>query len=998
MIIIPGQYYRCISKDDHQDDDGDCDVSDGHRFGDLVLITSIDGAKINFVCGKRRLHWDIDSFLANYELDPDGEKKREAEIAGLMREASDFASDQKAIETSMSSISVATTDLVKSNDPLAAKKKLGMAKGQIVKLKDAVLAKQERLMGFLEEKKALMMAKVEAMEAMVKNVEEVVWAINIYSGAEEKIKRLKKGESAPATEKVVVRQLRLFMDHECALFDDEGGMDGDNLDAFDDWIKVPAHLQQVLPEQRGIVALRVRRDDKEYSDNPWENEARNQGNRVTYFLMRNGENLYRIWSSLGVGEVLFPRHDEFDEIFHGSDQPLKPGTYEYEKAMKEADAKRRHYMRMVLFLQGLFDRTPIFHPFAVPGVNITNREECESVITYIHDAEMQLSDGRPKFRDWLRDLNSTLTVGSRIVGWFHSYEFGTCKDRDGYRGHVRVNPENTRPDDYELYTLDSRCRDGFIFHFSRGKVFRKLDYWQRRDGAESYSESKRRASAEIHLNDDFIINFDDLNPADITYYLESRLHRHEYMKLFPLLKRARAMKEKEIADEAPFVKLLVGTIMSEHKVSQKDAELSVPKLIQWWKFKTRTTRALNSDDSKALRMIVDQFGILKRKEDDLRKRDKQIQPVVDAILAAYPSAAFIGHKEANRFVALIPANDKNIFVHEQVWRFTREDGVKLYSENKWTLVDSRRDSWRKLYSSDRWATWSTKCRMSDVLTDSEREKLLADGLDEYAAWLKEERKDLRFMPLALTEHKANTLTVWTSEEPLIIPKTHIIYQYLHETHIRRVNLEWKRGAAGITFRMNNSNNHCWGSGGDPADNSGKSGWPWNCQYQKYPVVKLWPENIDILRKEEAEYEGYIERRKKLVDIVDTAVRVIEDKWEAIREAEEREKFASENDPDLWLKQKEKWHAPQYEHRDELRSLFTGLVDLGIPVIGKTLGWCLDQARGKMSPAYVRRGSNWSFDEKVKAKPLPTEKQLPCLDRAWVIEEVMELAEVRSEED
>ncbi len=226
MKIIPGQYYQCIKSDCY--DNGKIGV----LKGELVLVSKINEGQVHYSCGKDTHTESIEKFIELYKHDPEGEKKRGEEIARLMSESTDFSADQKAIETAMGNISVSTTELVKASDSQAAKKQLGMAKGAIVRLQESMLEKQERLQGFLEEKKAFFMAKVEAMNAMVKKVEEVVWAINIYIGANEQLLQLRKGEPAPETEKVHIRQARLFMEEEAAIRDEQGGMDWNDLNEF----------------------------------------------------------------------------------------------------------------------------------------------------------------------------------------------------------------------------------------------------------------------------------------------------------------------------------------------------------------------------------------------------------------------------------------------------------------------------------------------------------------------------------------------------------------------------------------------------------------------------------------------------------------------------------------------------------------------------------------------------------------------------------------------
>ncbi len=759
------------------------------------------------------------------------------------------------------------------------------------------------------------------------------------------------------------------------------------------------------------MALKVRRDDKQYSSNALENNILNKPNRVTYFLLRNGENLYRIWSSLDVWDVLFPRRDDFSDIFIGRDgQPMKPGTYEYEKAMKAADDDNKHYMRMVLFLQGLFDRTNFFHPFAKPGVNITNRSECESVIEFIHDAEMQLSDGRPGYSTWLRDLNDDLRVGSRIVGRFsYASGFPVCKNKN--YDSVRVHPAGNCPNDYDLYILESRERgDGFKFLFERER-----EVWSKYEG---YHKAKKKCSATVFPTDSFIINFDDLNPDDITYYMNCRLHRHEYLSAFPLLRRARAMKEKELADEAPFMKLLAGSIAKEHSVSIAEAEKALPRLVQWWKFKTRLTRALKSNDTKALRMIVEQYGILAKREADLKRRDKQVQPVVDTIRAKHPDAVFIGHKDKNTFVAMIAANDENIFVHEQTWRVTREKSVVMDQEKQWVLVDRRRDNWRKLYAVDRWEKWETKHHLSEILTDPERNKLVEDALQKYKESLSsKEEKGARFLPLAVTKSEdRNKYCLWVCEFKITIPRKRAIYRDIGQSSITRVDIHWKRGLEGVTHCQTKNSGYEWHPAktdiywmdahpdemgiGDTKKRD-KDQWPWSKSrwYAEAPSLKLWPENLEIMRQEYFRVEEYRQRHNKLTRMAEELTDIVKGKWAEATERAAYEKFILENDPHLWEAEKKlkKQGWLWYPERDKLSELFTGLVDLDLPVMGKTLGWCFDQAVGK--PKYEeKRASRFNRhrdedDEDEKSTGLlPTEAELPGLDRNWVVQKTAELVE------
>src|SRR5690606_26962483 len=122
-----------------------------------------------------------------------------------------------------------------------------------------------------------------------------------------------------------------------------------------------------------------------------------------YFLLRNGDNVYRMWTSFEVEDRLVPGVNEFVSFFQttrwnpatGRDEvvTLKPGSEAFMRAEKLAAERQRHYMRVALILQGLIDRTPIFHPLAEP-INVADPSVYGRAIRVILDADGVFSDGR----------------------------------------------------------------------------------------------------------------------------------------------------------------------------------------------------------------------------------------------------------------------------------------------------------------------------------------------------------------------------------------------------------------------------------------------------------------------------------------------------------------------------------------------------------------------------------------------------------------------------
>jgi hypothetical protein len=112
----------------------------------------------------------------------------------------------------------------------------------------------------------------------------------------------------------------------------------------------PAHLEQVLPDPKGVVVLVPSRQERDYGDR-WLRWIIQTQVRIGW--LRNGEHLYMMTTDPRVGDRLLPKREEFAEFFYtelgfGRDRervPLEPGSDAWLKAEAAADRRRRHYMR-----------------------------------------------------------------------------------------------------------------------------------------------------------------------------------------------------------------------------------------------------------------------------------------------------------------------------------------------------------------------------------------------------------------------------------------------------------------------------------------------------------------------------------------------------------------------------------------------------------------------------------------------------------------------------
>jgi len=77
----------------------------------------------------------------------------------------------------------------------------------------------------LNEKKQLMQKKLALIKKKADLMQEGICTMNLYLGAEEQVTTLKQGDPCPATEVIKIRQQILYMDEECAIAADKGGID-----------------------------------------------------------------------------------------------------------------------------------------------------------------------------------------------------------------------------------------------------------------------------------------------------------------------------------------------------------------------------------------------------------------------------------------------------------------------------------------------------------------------------------------------------------------------------------------------------------------------------------------------------------------------------------------------------------------------------------------------------------------------------------------------------
>lgn len=489
----------------------------------------------------------------------------------------------------------------------------------------------------VERKIVAMRQKYDKIMREVVYMGRVIALLETFIGVYEKIILIREGEPAGASTPVTLRQAILYIDEEVGSIDyqrdGQRGIDFGNVEKFDEWLlSDPRYIQRIAPEQKCVVAMRPSRQDRNYSDNWFENSAQRKQNDFIYLLIRNGEQVSRVWANMTMGNYdrLFPTNEEMEALTEKLTTAEIDGDDDKQLSVKTEQLDWQHN---AVLIEGLFERTDLFKP--VPGrLSLFDRGCYErNEIILVRDAEQHALDsttGRPSYKQWHKQLNAELTRGSRILNAGLEYS------ESRYGSQYFLNNKSAYEPPYPkkgLYTLDSVERrheedvdvvDGYedgrnwmsipaekrtyhkehrfdeyltFLYMPTGIDGEPLTVWVRDPVYYGVMPKERtqRIRCFVRRDDWFILNYDRISLEDVQYYISNRAERKDYLQVLPTLYGIRAERLKERQYEQPFVTLIANDLNCE--------ESAVWTAVDWWKYKTIGHRGLGEDEAKAWRMI-----------------------------------------------------------------------------------------------------------------------------------------------------------------------------------------------------------------------------------------------------------------------------------------------------------------------------------------------------------------------------------------------------------
>jgi len=466
---------------------------------------------------------------------------------------------------------------------------------ELPKLFEEVKKANEAVASWMQAQTLPMKGMVNGMQGIIGEINDRVFNVSIYAGLAEEVKQITEGAPAGAGERLRIFQRLLYMDEECLLGYQHGGLDFRKISQFDEWLAKPGNLNRALPFPKSMVAFRVRREEKERD---WGgslsqlliNIQLGELDKATFLYIRNGERLYRMNCDLDFGELIFPSKDEFnidepmmakmfcsrveevitkrayddivakqkelkrlngewekanpkkswierphsDDWFHDSYQPFNKSSVYYDDIKKTVDDRIKYYNRIALIVQGLYDRSEILHPH--PPVHLWRQGGFEAAVELIADGAMVLNyKEAPSFEVYQAMKNKSLKVGAVTIGQEDCFE-------------VReANKENRR--------LDNSWRNRSTYRHTRFTPYgnpgpgylAKINAWNRKSRKATYRWTRERQvetwnhpyqsliNASIEVPATRLFNVDSYIPGEYKIFFLDPRTRAQYLKWAPML-------------------------------------------------------------------------------------------------------------------------------------------------------------------------------------------------------------------------------------------------------------------------------------------------------------------------------------------------------------------------------------------------------------------------------------------------------------------------------
>lgn len=535
----------------------------------------------------------VDEFLHHFEMvtEEEAQMERMAEIADIQREISDL---QQAMIAGPPAEPVA--GLLGHQEKLPAKPSVGMMIANIGHIEtlqasaERAVAMAERhsdwitthtkqiglrtaaLVPFFQERASAALAATESVMRYARDLSRGVQSLGLYTGRDVEVRRLSEGNGADPSEPLCIYRDMLFMDEEYVVnLQHSGEAAGADHEDFDDFVTALATdrdlLERIFPHARMVVLMRYRRNDRMYFSGggieaALANATYNEPNRMQFLLVRDGDNLFQVWSELTTQRIdaLYPAARDGDQAFRGVDgSAIGPDDVGFSDAKERFRDLNRVYRNLLILLWGLNDRERLFGSFYDPtewtptGFLDEGFQQRRFRFWDPYGGHRVIGSGRPDFGTWLRSANGWLRSGSRVLVM-----------REALRGHAGLNGSKMeRRQPKAVREIGERALEYVVRSGKKGHVVSVA--------ASRIVHPRERERDSYLLGQNFDVPLDEtdggygqagslqwlcldmVEAVDIDHYLESRRDRPQYMRFYSILLAARDLLAIEDARMAPTI-------------------------------------------------------------------------------------------------------------------------------------------------------------------------------------------------------------------------------------------------------------------------------------------------------------------------------------------------------------------------------------------------------------------------------------------------------------
>lgn len=484
------------------------------------------------------------------------------------------------------------------------KKALVLAKEEsLPSLFKAIREANEQMGAWMNAELIPLRAEADALRPAIKAIEGRIFNVELYAGLIEEVEQIADGEPAPRETPVHLHQRRCYMDEECLARYQAGGMQFEHIEDFDAWLAAPENRDRILPHPRCVVAFRVRRNMKDIDSPSLSAYIRMMEDRkldkLTFLYLRNGERLYRLSTGIEFGPTLFPdlaqiglvEGEVYARMFAGrvdtdrgliskaefearvakeeeqkriadaapkedrwrlwphtdtrrEFEPFNPGSVYYDDIAAYVKSEMDRHNRLVLVLQGLFDRAPVFHPH--PPWQLWTPEGFEAALRLVYDESRTLTPGdKPDFEAYRVRLNASLKTGCITVGQDDYWQELEAEKESRRRDRDWREKGDWRPKRWQPYGDPGPGILARVARFSPRAKKATFEWWKPRAseawrylGDPAEVPPRDRVPRTLVVPAKHLLNVSAYRQGDFRQFFDDPRTRAEYLHWAPLLLEA----------------------------------------------------------------------------------------------------------------------------------------------------------------------------------------------------------------------------------------------------------------------------------------------------------------------------------------------------------------------------------------------------------------------------------------------------------------------------